>query len=73
MSRDTTDNSDTTVNGDTTEAEANAPSAENLEISKVLSFKPGVGQNIAFHARNSTFLMPADIIHSASFIKSSLF
>ena len=41
-------------------------SAENPELSKVLWFKPGVGQNIALHAltsvRNSVFLA-----HSTSF------
>ena len=37
------------------------PSAENPVLSKVLSFKPGGSQSIAFHAsptaRNSTFLI----------------
>ena len=37
------------------------PSAESPELLKSISFKPGVGQNIALHAaptaRNSSFLM----------------
>ena len=42
--------------------------AETSEVSKVLSFKPGVGQNIALHAsptaRKSSAGVPAFLIHS---------
>ena len=47
----------------TTEAEVKGPSAEDPEVSKVSSLKPGVGQNIALHAsptvREAAFLTTA--------------
>ena len=44
---------------------------EILELSKDLSFNPGIGQNIACHAlptdKNSAFLISAVLVPSASF------
>ena len=34
------------------------PSAENSELSKISFYKPGVGQNIAFHVLPTTGILP---------------
>ena len=58
------------------DAEIKVPSAEIPELSRVLSFKLGVGQNVAFHAlptaRNCAFLIFAFSFHS-TFLFFSLF
>ena len=49
----------------------NLPSAENPEISKILTVRPRVDQNIALHAsptvRNSAFLISTFSFHLTSF------
>ena len=49
-----------------------SPSRENPDLSKVLSFKPWIGQNIASHAwsaaRNCAFLIFTSLLRSASFV-----
>ena len=47
------------------------PTVKNLELSKVLSFKPGVGQSIAQLAGTSPFSISTFPVHSSSFFKSS--
>ena len=48
---------------DPADADIKTPSAENPELSEVLSFRPVVGEKIALHAspaaRDSDFLTPA--------------
>ena len=55
----------------TLDTEVKVPCAENPELSKVLSFKPGVGQSIASHAspaaRHSTLLIFTFLVHSLNF------
>ena len=62
------------------DAEIMTPSAETQELSKCISFKPGVGQDLAMHAsqsaRNCGRLISAFPLSSASFsfwILSSVF
>ena len=53
-------------------AEIKAPAAENLELSKVLSFQAGVGQNIALRASpaagNTILLICTFPFYSTSFL-----
>ena len=55
------------------DAEDKVPSAENPGLSEVLSFKPGLGHNIAMHASPnariffSPFLISTFLVHSTSF------
>ena len=56
----------------TTETESKVLSTENLHPSKVPSFKPAVGQNIAVHA-SPTAMDPAFIISASSVLSTSFF
>ena len=57
-------------------AEIEAFSAENPELLKLFSFKPGLGQTIALDAsltaRNYAGVIPAFLVHSDSFSLSPL-
>ena len=48
------------------------PSAENLELSKVLSFKPGITLHASPAAGNGSFLVSTFQVPSTSFSKSSV-
>ena len=60
----------------TADAEIKVPSAEDPELSKVLSFTPGLGQKIVLRAsptaRNYAFLIFAFSFHSTSFFSFKL-
>ena len=62
--------------GYTADTEIKASSARNPELSKILSLKHGVGQNIALYvspdAGNSVLLTSDFLVHSTSFFPSLL-